>query len=194
MAAEVFIDTSGFYAQRDQNDPAHERAKTWLKANRGKFITVTTESSSRLGGSRNVSSPKSSNPVWRRAAANRASICRGCFINPAFSKIRRVKLSALNRTGRRTEGKLAISIWPRLFPGLTSSHPSPRTPSAPRAQVHRCLLVHLSGFKIFVSQFVHQTELLVSLILCWITHVGLVISCVWENVIIRRAALASLPP
>jgi predicted nucleic acid-binding protein len=43
MAAEVFIDTSGFYAQRDQNDPAHERAKTWLKANRGKFITVTTE-------------------------------------------------------------------------------------------------------------------------------------------------------
>ena len=43
MAAEVFIDTSGFYAQWDRNDPAHERAKTWLKASRGKFIAVTTE-------------------------------------------------------------------------------------------------------------------------------------------------------
>jgi predicted nucleic acid-binding protein len=43
MAVEVFIDTSGFYAQWDRNDPAHERAKTWLKANRGKFIAVTTE-------------------------------------------------------------------------------------------------------------------------------------------------------
>jgi predicted nucleic acid-binding protein len=43
MAAEVFIDTSGFYAQWDRNDPAHERAKTWLRANRGKFIAVTTE-------------------------------------------------------------------------------------------------------------------------------------------------------
>jgi len=43
MAAEVFIDTSGFYAQWDRNDPAHERAKIWLKANRGKFIAVTTE-------------------------------------------------------------------------------------------------------------------------------------------------------
>jgi len=44
-----------------------------------------------------------------------------------------------------------------LFPGLTSSHSSPRTPSAPRAQVHRCILVHLRGFKIFVSQFIRQT-------------------------------------
>lgn len=43
MAVEVFIDTSGFYAQWDRNDPAHERTKTWLKANRGKFIAVTTE-------------------------------------------------------------------------------------------------------------------------------------------------------
>jgi predicted nucleic acid-binding protein len=42
MAAEVFIDTSGFYAQWDRNDPAHRRAKTWMKANRGKFIAVTT--------------------------------------------------------------------------------------------------------------------------------------------------------
>jgi predicted nucleic acid-binding protein len=44
MAAEVFIDTSGFYAQLDRNDSAHERAKAWLKANRGKFVAVTTES------------------------------------------------------------------------------------------------------------------------------------------------------
>ena len=43
MGAEVFIDTSGFYAQWDRNDPAHERAKTWLKTNRGKFVAVTTE-------------------------------------------------------------------------------------------------------------------------------------------------------
>jgi uncharacterized protein len=43
MAAEVFIDTSGFYAQWDRNDRAHERVKAWLKANRGKFIAVTTE-------------------------------------------------------------------------------------------------------------------------------------------------------
>jgi predicted nucleic acid-binding protein len=43
MAAEVFIDTSGFYAQWDRNDPAHQRAKTWMRTNRGKFIAVTTE-------------------------------------------------------------------------------------------------------------------------------------------------------
>jgi predicted nucleic acid-binding protein len=43
MAVEVFIDTSGFYAQWDRNDPAHQRVKTWLKANRGTFIAVTTE-------------------------------------------------------------------------------------------------------------------------------------------------------
>src|SRR5271170_6613539 len=43
MAAEVFIDTSGFYAQWDRNNPAHQPAKTWMKANRGKFIAVTTE-------------------------------------------------------------------------------------------------------------------------------------------------------
>jgi hypothetical protein len=34
MAAEVFIDTSGFYAQWDRNDVAHQQAKTWMKANR----------------------------------------------------------------------------------------------------------------------------------------------------------------
>jgi uncharacterized protein len=43
MAAEVFIDTSGFYAQWDRNDPAHARVKTWLQANRGQFVAVTTE-------------------------------------------------------------------------------------------------------------------------------------------------------
>jgi hypothetical protein len=43
MAAEVFIDTCGLYAQWDRNDPAHQRAKNWMKANRGKFIAVTTE-------------------------------------------------------------------------------------------------------------------------------------------------------
>src|SRR6202158_1591939 len=43
MAAEVFIDTSGFYAQWDRNDPAHERARAWLIVNQGKFIAVTTE-------------------------------------------------------------------------------------------------------------------------------------------------------
>jgi predicted nucleic acid-binding protein len=43
MAYEVFIDTSGFYAQWDRNDRAHEQAKDWLIKNRGKFIAVTTE-------------------------------------------------------------------------------------------------------------------------------------------------------
>src|SRR5208337_5296757 len=70
-----------------------------------------------------------------------------------------------------------------LFPGLTSSHPSPRTPSAPRAPVHRCILVHLRGFKIFVSQFIRQTKLFVSLILFWTTHVGLIVSCVRKHVV-----------
>src|SRR5271165_979106 len=63
------------------------------------------------------------------------------------------------------------------------SYPSRPTPSAPRAPVHRCILVHLCGFKIFVSQFIRQTKLLVSLILCGTTHVGLVVSCVRENVV-----------
>lgn len=43
MAHEVFIDTSGFYAQLDRNDRAHGEAKSWLMRNRGKFIPVTTE-------------------------------------------------------------------------------------------------------------------------------------------------------
>ena len=43
MTDEIFIDTSGFYAQWDRNDPTHQRAKTWLQANRGKFVAVTTE-------------------------------------------------------------------------------------------------------------------------------------------------------
>jgi hypothetical protein len=43
MAAEVFIDTSGFYAQWDLNDPAHGRVKAWLLAHQGTFVAVTTE-------------------------------------------------------------------------------------------------------------------------------------------------------
>lgn len=43
MAAEVFIDTSGFYAQWDLNDPAHARVKAWLVAHRGTFVPLTTE-------------------------------------------------------------------------------------------------------------------------------------------------------
>lgn len=43
MAAEIFIDTSGFYAQWDRNDRVHERIKTWLQANRGQFVAITTE-------------------------------------------------------------------------------------------------------------------------------------------------------
>ena len=43
MAVEVFIDTSGFYAQWDTNDSAHERTKAWLTANKGKFVAMTTE-------------------------------------------------------------------------------------------------------------------------------------------------------
>jgi|SRR5208282_3410351 len=43
MAYEVFIDTSGFYAQWDRNDRAHEKVRAWLGQNQGKFIPVTTE-------------------------------------------------------------------------------------------------------------------------------------------------------
>jgi uncharacterized protein len=43
MASEVFIDTSGFYAQLDLNDSAHEMVKAWLIARRGTFVAVTTE-------------------------------------------------------------------------------------------------------------------------------------------------------
>ncbi len=63
------------------------------------------------------------------------------------------------------------------------SYKSRPTPSAPRAPVHRGILVHLRCFKIFVSQFIRQTKLLVRLILCGPTDVGLVISCVRENVV-----------
>jgi hypothetical protein len=42
MAAEVFIDTSGFYARWDLNDPAHERVKAWFVAHRGTFAPLTT--------------------------------------------------------------------------------------------------------------------------------------------------------
>jgi hypothetical protein len=59
----------------------------------------------------------------------------------------------------------------------------PPQPSAPRAPVHRCILVHLRGFKISVSQFICQTELLVSLILGWTTNVGLVVHCVRKHVV-----------
>src|SRR5260221_13042538 len=90
----------------------------------------------------------------------------------------------------RREGFRKVSaIWGAGRPGsltsssLAQSNPSRSTPSAPRTPVHRCILVHLRGFKIFVSQFIRQTKLLVSLILCWTTNVGLVVSCVRENVI-----------
>src|SRR5260370_42214057 len=66
---------------------------------------------------------------------------------------------------------------------LSQPYPAGPTPSAPPAPVHRCILVHLRGFKIFVSQFIRQTKLLVSLILCWTTNVSLVVSCVRQNVI-----------
>src|SRR5712671_4223137 len=66
---------------------------------------------------------------------------------------------------------------------LAQSYPSRPTPSAPRTPVHRCILVHLRGFKIFVSQFIRQTKLLVSLILCWTTNVSLVVSCVRKHVV-----------
>src|SRR5260370_37417988 len=57
------------------------------------------------------------------------------------------------------------------------------TPSSPCAPAHRCILVHLRCFKIFVSQFIRQTKLFVSLILFWTTHVGLVVSCIRKNVV-----------
>src|SRR5260221_12198812 len=86
-----------------------------------------------------------------------------------------------------SEGLPNLGRSPRLDSlrtfSLVPSHSSPRTPSSPRAPAHRCILVHLRCFKIFVSQFIRQTKLLVSLILFWTTHVGLVVSCIRKNVV-----------
>jgi predicted nucleic acid-binding protein len=74
MAVDVFIDTSGFYAQWDRNDVAHERTKAWLIANRGKFVPVTTEwvigETCTLLGARGV--PHLIGPFLDQLAASRA--------------------------------------------------------------------------------------------------------------------------
>ena len=43
MAAEVLFDTSGFFALMDSRDPAHDRARAWLSAQRKQLRPVTTE-------------------------------------------------------------------------------------------------------------------------------------------------------
>ena len=45
---------------------------------------------------------------------------------------------------------------------LIPSYPAWSAPAAPRTPVHRCILVNLRGLKIFVCQFILQTELLVA--------------------------------
>jgi len=54
MAVEVFIDTSGFYAQWDRNDRAHERVKAWLSFcvmnNNGVLNALTTDLHFRKAG------------------------------------------------------------------------------------------------------------------------------------------------
>src|ERR1035441_6508813 len=43
MAAEVLLDTSGFFALMDTRDPAHLKARRWLGSQRGRARPVTTE-------------------------------------------------------------------------------------------------------------------------------------------------------
>ena len=43
MAAEVLLDTSGFFALMDARDPAHQKARRWLGSQRGWARPVTTE-------------------------------------------------------------------------------------------------------------------------------------------------------
>ena len=43
MAAEVFFDTSGFFALMDERDPTHRRAVEWVQARRGRVRPLTTE-------------------------------------------------------------------------------------------------------------------------------------------------------
>jgi hypothetical protein len=62
----------------------------------------------------------------------------------------------------------------------THASGSPATPGIP---VHRRVQVRLSGFKLFVGQFLLQTDLAVRFILFWAPDVGLVVRRVRENVI-----------
>jgi len=43
MASEVLFDTSGFFALMDTRDPAHQKARRWIGAQRGRARPVTTE-------------------------------------------------------------------------------------------------------------------------------------------------------
>ena len=67
-----------------------------------------------------------------------------------------------------------VSLIPTHAPG------SPATLGVP---VHRRVQVRLSGFKLFVGQFLLQTDLAVRFILFWAPDVGLVVRRVRENVI-----------
>jgi hypothetical protein len=53
---------------------------------------------------------------------------------------------------------------------LIPSYPARFAPAAPAAPIHGRILINLRGFQIFFSQFILQTELLVSLILFWTTN------------------------
>jgi hypothetical protein len=43
MAAEVFWDTSGFFALLDRHDPAHRQVVDWIESGAGRRPAVTTE-------------------------------------------------------------------------------------------------------------------------------------------------------
>src|SRR5947207_5114550 len=64
------------------------------------------------------------------------------------------------------------------------SHRSPaRAPSAPCPPLHLRILVHFSGLEILVRNVICGAELLVRLVLLRSTDIGLVMSCVGENVV-----------
>ena len=66
------------------------------------------------------------------------------------------------------------------FMGPDQNTSQPRRSEAP---VHRRVHVHLSGFKLFVGQFLLQAELAVGFILFWTAYVGLVMRRIRENVV-----------
>src|SRR6059058_3585590 len=64
------------------------------------------------------------------------------------------------------------------------SHWSPaRAPTAPCSPLHLRILVHFSGLEVLVRNVICGAELLVSLVLPRSTDIGLLMSCVRENVV-----------
>src|SRR5436190_22530643 len=80
----------------------------------------------------------------------------------------------------------------KLDPSCSSNPPDPyshshwspaHTPAAPCPPLHLRILVHFCGLEILVRNVICGAELLVRLVLLRSTDIGLVMSCIRENVI-----------